>query len=262
MSHYSDLDAIKSSFDKPDIWFAEIISLWPSTAEIKSAEINSVNFVAKSQKFIPAEITRYTVQIFFTYFAICPQFLILKVYGELTDRWIDEPLWVIIIAQCHMSLWIIFTKMLDSMLIDQNFDALHSTPDLSVVWPPLCRPYISPAGFCVVPWSYINQQHSPLMDLVQLLILLSPDLLFVVLTSLQLDSVSRLHLRHLCLNPLVFFISRHQPISKLLSYYVRHPVSLSVHLVCQLKWVKSNPMLSLIMLYKFTSCNERKLFYD
>ena len=61
MSHYSDLDAIKSSFDKPNIWSAEIISLLPSTAEIKSAEINSVNFVAKSQKFIPAEITRYTV---------------------------------------------------------------------------------------------------------------------------------------------------------------------------------------------------------
>ena len=66
MSHYSDLDAIKSSFDKPEIWFAEIISLWPSTAEIKSAEINSVNFVANSQKFIPAEITRYTVDTFKT----------------------------------------------------------------------------------------------------------------------------------------------------------------------------------------------------
>ena len=61
MSHYSGLDAIKSPFDKPDIWSTEIISLWPSTAEIKSAEINLVNFVAKSQKFIPAEITRYTV---------------------------------------------------------------------------------------------------------------------------------------------------------------------------------------------------------
>ena len=61
MSHYSGLDAIKSAFDKPDIWSAEIISLWPSTAEIKSAEINSVNSVSKSQKFISAEITRYTV---------------------------------------------------------------------------------------------------------------------------------------------------------------------------------------------------------
>ena len=61
MSHYSGLDAVKSPFDKPDIWSAEIISLWPSTAEIKSAEINLVNSVAKSQKFIPAEITRYTV---------------------------------------------------------------------------------------------------------------------------------------------------------------------------------------------------------
>ena len=57
MSRYSGLDAIKSPFDKS----AEIISLWPSTAEIKSAEINSGNSVAKSQKFIPAEITRYTV---------------------------------------------------------------------------------------------------------------------------------------------------------------------------------------------------------
>ena len=47
--------------EKPDIGSAEIISLWPSTAEIKSAEINSVNSVANSQKFIPAEITRYTV---------------------------------------------------------------------------------------------------------------------------------------------------------------------------------------------------------
>ena len=56
MSYYSGLDAIKAIFDKPDIRTAEIISLWPSTAEI-----NSVNSVAKSQKFIPAEITRYTV---------------------------------------------------------------------------------------------------------------------------------------------------------------------------------------------------------
>ena len=61
MTHYSGLDAIKAPFDKPNIGSAEIISLWPSTAEIKSAEINSVNSVAKSQKFIPAEITRYTV---------------------------------------------------------------------------------------------------------------------------------------------------------------------------------------------------------
>ena len=53
--------AIKSAFDKPDIWSAEIFSLWPSTAEIKSAEINSVNSVSKLQKFISAEITRYTV---------------------------------------------------------------------------------------------------------------------------------------------------------------------------------------------------------
>ena len=63
MSHYSGLDAGKSPFDKPDIWSAEIIFLWPSTAEIKSAEINSVNSEAKSQKFIPAEITRYTVTL-------------------------------------------------------------------------------------------------------------------------------------------------------------------------------------------------------
>ena len=61
MSHYSGLDAIKSPFDKPDIWSAEIFSLWPSTAKLKSAEINSGNSVAKSQKFIPAEITHYTV---------------------------------------------------------------------------------------------------------------------------------------------------------------------------------------------------------
>ena len=61
MSHYSGLDAINSPVDKPDIWSAEIISLWSSTAEIKSAEINSVNSMSKSQKFIPAEITRYTV---------------------------------------------------------------------------------------------------------------------------------------------------------------------------------------------------------
>ena len=45
----------------PIFWSAEIISLWPLTAELKSAEIDSVNSVAKSQKFIPAEITCYTV---------------------------------------------------------------------------------------------------------------------------------------------------------------------------------------------------------
>ena len=61
MTNYSGLNAIKAPFDKPNIGSAEIISLGPSTAEIKSAEINSVNSVAKSQKFIPAEITRYMV---------------------------------------------------------------------------------------------------------------------------------------------------------------------------------------------------------
>ena len=52
---------------KPDIGSTEIISLWPATAEIKSAEINSVNSVANSQKFIPAEITRYTVFLLYKF---------------------------------------------------------------------------------------------------------------------------------------------------------------------------------------------------
>ena len=60
MSHYSGLEPIKALFDKPDIGSPEINSLWPSTTEIKSTEINSGNSVAKLQKFIPAEI-RYTL---------------------------------------------------------------------------------------------------------------------------------------------------------------------------------------------------------
>ena len=62
MSNYSGLDAITATpFDKHNNGSAEIISLWPLTAEIKSAKINSVNSMVKSQKFKPAEITRYTV---------------------------------------------------------------------------------------------------------------------------------------------------------------------------------------------------------
>ena len=62
MSNYSGLDAITATpFDKHNNGSAEIISLWPLTAEIKSAKINSVNSMVKSLKFKPTEITRYTV---------------------------------------------------------------------------------------------------------------------------------------------------------------------------------------------------------
>ena len=86
MSHYSGFDVIKSSFDKPDIWSAEIISLSPSTVEIKSAEISSVNSVAKSQKFIPAEITRYTVIHYRNSYMNEYQIILMFIVAEITGN--------------------------------------------------------------------------------------------------------------------------------------------------------------------------------
>ena len=54
----SNLPLISPIFDPQKLF------LFDFDAEIKSAEINSVNSVAESQKFIPAEITRYTVDQF------------------------------------------------------------------------------------------------------------------------------------------------------------------------------------------------------